>query len=77
MVSDSDAKKIAKAVCNMIEQKLLPQLDDVMTLKDAAAYIGVSPKTLRNLGGKVSRVKQRGKWYYTKAGLNQYLLEQE
>lgn len=78
MISDYDAKKIARHVCKMLAADILPQIammqDEVLDINQAAEYLGRSVKTVRNLGDKLPRVKTNGKWYYPKSELKNYLL---
>jgi len=78
MISDYDAKKIARHVCSMLISDILPQIammqDEVLDINQAAEYLGRSVKTVRNLGDKLPRVKTNGRWYYPKSELKNYLL---
>ncbi len=78
MISDYDAMKIAKYVCKMLAADILPQIavmqDEVLDINQAAEYLGRSVKTVRNLGDQLPRVKTKGRWFYPKSELKNYLL---
>lgn len=74
-ITRAEARLIAEELHKLMKQDAQPEPpEELMTMREAAAYTRRSYSFFQHEGGKIPRVKNGGRYYYTKASLAQHIL---